>query len=368
MRSFVLILGQDDPAGAMGAMAAAVLDRPGGGHLLRKGQRIGKAETAALAELAGEAPGTQVSLILPDAGDVGEDEAALLLGGALAGPGVGLREPSQGRTRLTAVHAGLLLVDSARLAAANAVPDISIYSLFGGTPVAAGTLLAEAKITPLVAPRAHVEQAVAVLSGQWSVVSDQLSAIRDPHSAIRNPQSAIEVWPFAARTAGLLIREKLAPEAGLRLVESLRARLDWFGSGLAEADVMHLGGGRAEAAAGLRWLLDRGADLLLTAGGSTSDPADPILCALDDLGAVMLRRGVPIHPGSLLWVASCAQALVIGVPSCGAFSEQTSLDLLLPRLLALGPAGLDGIETLAEGGLLTRGMEHRFPDYGSSAP
>jgi hypothetical protein len=41
MHSIRLILGHDDPAEALGALAAATLDRPGGGHTLRKGQPVG---------------------------------------------------------------------------------------------------------------------------------------------------------------------------------------------------------------------------------------------------------------------------------------------------------------------------------------
>ncbi|HMA36820.1 MAG TPA: hypothetical protein VKY74_20360, partial [Chloroflexia bacterium] len=176
-------------------------------------------------------------------------------------------------------------------------------------------------------------------------------------------EATLAVQPFGPRRAALLVRERLAPDAAARMIAGLQHKLAWFGSHLAAADVVRTTGDRAETAHLLASLLARGADLVLTAGGSTSDPADPILGALDTIGARMLRRGVPIHPGSLLWVAAAGPALLIGVPTCGAFSEQTSLDLLLPRLLALGAAGLDGIAHLAEGGLLTRGMEHRFPPY-----
>src|SRR4051794_37448161 len=164
MRSVVLTLGRDDPARALGARAGAAVDQPGGGHLLRKGQAVGPAEVEALAELAEREPGTTVSLLVLDEGDMDEIEAARMLGAALAGPGVQARGPSQGRTRLVAAHSGLLLIDSARLAAANTVPEVSIYTLFGGTPVAAGAALAEAKVTGLAAARAHVEHAAVILA------------------------------------------------------------------------------------------------------------------------------------------------------------------------------------------------------------
>ncbi len=344
MRSLVLTLGPDDPATALGTIAATNLAGPGGRILVHKGERLDAEAVAALADLAAAAPGTRVSLLRLDGDDVDEREAARLLAAALAGPGVAARPPAQGRCRLVAAHAGLLCVDGAALAAANAVPDVSIYTLFDGTPVAEGTLLAEAKVTPLVAPRARVAEAAAILRGSAE-------------------SSALAVRPFQPHRAGLLIRERLAPAATARLAGVLRGKLAWFGSTLAESDVRYTGDSPASVAAGLRGLLDAGVTLLLTAGGSTSDPADATLTALPGLGATLLRRGVPIHPGSLLWLAARDATLIVGVPSCGAFSGQTSLDLLLPRLLALGPAGAAGLEHLAAGGLLTRGMDHRFPPY-----
>ena len=345
MRSIRLILGHDDPAGALGALAAATLDRPGGGRALRKGQPVGPAEVAALAALAVEAPGLPVSLLALDPDDLAETEAAAILGAALAGPGTAVRGQGQPRTRVVAERAGLLQVDRTALAAANAIPDISVYTLFHDTPVAAGTPLAEAKVTPLAAPRARVAEAAAILRGADGA------------------GPALRVQPFAPRRAAALVRERLAPAAAERMVGALQKKLAWLGSRLDAADVSREAGDAADVAAALERMLAGGATLILTAGGSTSDPADAVLGALDTLGAPLLRRGVPIHPGSLLWVAARGDALIVGVPSCGAFSEQTSLDLLLPRLLAWGAAGLDGIEALAEGGLLTRGMDHRFPPY-----
>ncbi|HEX6608160.1 MAG TPA: hypothetical protein VF276_14750, partial [Chloroflexia bacterium] len=343
---FQLILGQDDPEAAVGAMAGATLDQPeGGGHLLRKGQRIGPAEVEGLRALAATAPGTRVSLLALDADDVDETEAARMLSAAFAGPGVTLRGPSQGRVRLSAAQTGLVRVAGARLAAANTLPDISVYTVFDGTPVAAGAPLGEVKITPLAAPRAVIAEAVRALAGDGAPV--------------------LEVRAFTPHRAALVVCERLAPDAAGRMVRGLQNKLAWFGSALDAGDVDHVANDRAEVAGRLHAAMDRGATLILAAGGSTSDPSDPTLCALADVGATLLRRGVPIHPGSLLWVAQRGEALIMGVPSCGAFGEQTSLDVMLPRLLALGTAGLEGLERLAEGGLLTRGMDHRFPPYGA---
>ena len=66
---------------------------------------------------------------------------------------------------------------------------------------------------------------------------------------------------------------------------------------------------------------------------------------------------------SLFWIARVGTVPVLGLPSCGLFSEATVFDLVLPRILcgdAIGAAELAG---LGHGGFLTRDMAFRFPPY-----
>jgi formylmethanofuran dehydrogenase subunit E len=54
---------------------------------------------------------------------------------------------------------------------------------------------------------------------------------------------------------------------------------------------------------------------------------------------------------------------VIGLPSCGAYSKATAVDLLLPRLLSGEPASRRTVARLGHGGILTRDQRFRFPAY-----
>ena len=76
-----------------------------------------------------------------------------------------------------------------------------------------------------------------------------------------------------------------------------------------------------------------------------------------------MRRGVPAHPGSMLWLARIGRTAILGLPTCGAYSKATAADLVLPRLLTgerVGPALVGG---LGHGGLLSRDQRFRFPSY-----
>ena len=54
---------------------------------------------------------------------------------------------------------------------------------------------------------------------------------------------------------------------------------------------------------------------------------------------------------------------IIGLPTCGAYSKATAVDLLLPWLLSGEPPTRSTVARLGHGGLLTRDQRFRFPAY-----
>ncbi len=105
------------------------------------------------------------------------------------------------------------------------------------------------------------------------------------------------------------------------------------------------------------------ADLVLTAGGGMTDPSDSFFGALAVLGGRVISHGLPGHPGSRAWLGRCGRTVVVGLPSCSAYSNATAVDLLLPWLLAGEPADRRTVARLGYGGLLTHDMRFRFPAY-----
>ena len=104
-------------------------------------------------------------------------------------------------------------------------------------------------------------------------------------------------------------------------------------------------------------------DLILTAGSASTDPQDAFYVAIESLGGRVVRRGVPSHPGSMLWLARVGRTAILGLPTCGAYSKATAADLLLPRLLSGEPASEKTVAKLGHGGILTRSQRFRFPPY-----
>src|SRR5581483_2998081 len=107
----------------------------------------------------------------------------------------------------------------------------------------------------------------------------------------------------------------------------------------------------------------RRAEVIVLAGTKAMDPLDPAFLALDRLGVRLERYGVPAHPGSLFWIARYRDIPLLGMPSCGLFSQATVFDLVLPRVLAGERVGREELARLGHGGLLGRDVAFRFPRY-----
>jgi hypothetical protein len=65
----------------------------------------------------------------------------------------------------------------------------------------------------------------------------------------------------------------------------------------------------------------------------------------------------------MLFLARLWRTTIIGLPTCGAYSKATAVDLLLPWLLSGEPPTRATVARLGHGGVLTRDQRFRLPDY-----
>jgi molybdopterin biosynthesis enzyme len=175
----------------------------------------------------------------------------------------------------------------------------------------------------------------------------------------------VAVDGFQALTVGALAQQRLDDAQRRRFEAALTQKLAWFGSAL--LPVRYATGSARTVADELRALAGAGAQILIVAGASALDPLDPVFGGLTLLGARMERHGAPAHPGSLLWLALWEGTPVLGMPTCGMFSQATTFDLVLPRILAGERLDNRAIAELGHGGLLSRDMAYRFPPYRADA-
>jgi hypothetical protein len=277
-------------------------------------------------------------------GDLHEEDAGSRLAAVVVGDGVEVRAYTGGQWTLAAARRGLLRVRDDALSNVNAQEGISVFTLFDRQPVEAGETVAKAKVTPLV------------------IAGETLAAVE---SMARAARGVVTVQAFRPAVVGAVAPERLEAKQRQRFETALRQKIDWFGGRLLP---LRFGGDTARAVADrLTALRGDGADLLIVAGASALDPLDPVFGGLALLGARMERHGAPAHPGSLLWLARWDGHPVLGMPTCGMFSQATTFDLVLPRLLAGEEVGNREIAALGHGGLLSREMAYRFPPYRAGA-
>ena len=282
-----------------------------------------------------------VAALAPD--DMHEDDAGPRLACAAAGAGVRVGERSAGHWPLVAARRGIVDISIEPLSEVNGREGLSVYTLFHGHVVDEGEVVARAKITPFAVPRGLVEGAAGVARAAGGLV--RVRGFR------RARIGAVVLASVGERNAANVAR----------FGESLGEKVRWLGGELQPPVVTETK--REAVAAALRADLGRGCDVLVVAGTRAMDELDPTFLALADLGGERVRQGVPAHPGSLFWIARIGSVPVLGLPSCGLFSEATVFDLVLPRILCGDMIGGGELAALGHGGFLTRDMAFRFPPY-----
>jgi hypothetical protein len=308
------------------------------GQRLRKGHRLQQADLPLLAQV--DHPLHAVRL---EPGDVHEDEAGGRLARAVAGQGLSITGPSFSRYNLVATHKGLLRVNAQALLAMNLLPGVAIFTLEDRIPVLPGKIVAGVKVSPVAVEEAAIRGA----------------------EAIAATAPVIEVKPFQPLRVGVVSTE--GPDWRVRetFQKSLAKKLGWYGSEL----MAYREPGRDPDAIARTFvdLANEGADLVLAAGGNTIDPLDPTYLALEQAGAEMVRFGAPAHPGSMFWLAYRGDLPIFNLASCSMFSKATIADVILPWIMTGERVQPETLAALGVGGLLDRGMSHRFPPYDADA-
>jgi len=330
--------GRRVPARLVGAVLAR--DLAFAGRRWTKGRRLSADDLAALA--AAE-PGAPVTVMVPEAGELHEDDAAIRLAAAVAGPGLVVRGPTQSRIDLHAEAAGVLNVRVAELERLNRIDPLEVFTAFDGQVVERGDLVASVKVAPHLVDAATVD-AGARLAGFGS-------------------HPIVWVAPFVPGRVGVIVKQSVRGTARDRFESSVRAKVEGLGSQIESIEYVDDDPEAVEAAFALFVRRPDPLELILTAGAASTDPLDACFVAITALGGRLVRRGVPAHPGSMLWLARIGGTAIMGLPTCGAYSKATAADLLLPRLLSGEPASEKTVAKLGHGGILTRSQRFRFPAY-----
>lgn len=319
---------------ALGAILAHSADLPDG--RMRKGKMLTKTDIARL-----KAHGCQrVTVAQLDPDDVHEDAAAAQLATAFV-PGTAplrLTQATTGRVNVIATAPGLFCCDAGAVDAVNAVdPMITIATLPQYKRVVAGDLVATIKI---------------ISYGVGTAALDQATSLAVP-LRLRTAQ----------HTAVTLIETQIGAEnPALKGREAIAARVSRLGAKLTPRIITaHREEKLAEAIQEAAGTLT----LILTAS-ATSDTRDVAPQAVRDAGGRVLRFGMPVDPGNLLFLGECEGRPIIGLPGCARSLALNGADWVLERVVCGLPVQDINIAGMGVGGLLKESPARAHPRRSTS--
>lgn len=297
------------------------------GPVFRKGHIIGAGDICQLQRVGrmnvfvedGKGPGTDW---------VHENEAALAFAQKMAGPGVVFSpQPREGKINFKADQDGMLLTDEKRLEMFNLIPGVMCASRKNYTMLLEGRDFAGTRAIPLFLPHSNFHRALSVLE-------------EDP---------LFQVIPLKKAKIGVLVTGTEVFQGLVRdsFVPIIRAKAEALGSAVIKSRIVP--DDREAICKGILELLNAGSEVIITTAGLSVDPDDVTRQGILDAGAEDLLYGAPILPGAMTLLARIGNVRLMGVPACALYFKTTSLDLLLPRLLAGIPVTRSDLAKMGNG-------------------
>ncbi len=306
------------------------------GAIFKRGHRIREEDVNTLLDLGKN----HIFTLELEEDELHEDDAGLRLAEALAGPGLSVGNPSEGRLDLCAVHRGLLKVDVPRLMQINSITDVVAATLHNNTPLEKGEKVAGAKVIPLAVKEHTVTAVEEICSGETPV---------------------LEVKPYRSFKIGGIITGREVFEGRIKdgFAPVLAQKAARFGQ--AEPVIKYCPDDLSQISSLISKQVQEGCNMIIVTGGMSVDPDDVTPTAINRTGAEIVKYGAPALPGAMFMLAYLGQVPVIGLPACAMYYENTILDILLPRILAGEKITAEDIAALGHGGLCQRCETCTYP-------
>lgn len=251
-----------------------------------------------------------------------ENEGAIRLAAAVAGKGLKGTQPEEGKVVLKSLHDGVVWVDEDKVLAINEIADIALAVRQPWTHVRQGAAVAGVRPIPLVIERDKIERA------------ESIAAQPMAHPQGRQATGVIDVIAYRPQQVALvstgseIATGRIADRFGPALREKFALYKVGIGSQTFPGDDL------PEIVGHIRQAIGNGATLVCVTGGMSVDADDRSPAAISTVADTVVSYGVPVLPGSMTMVAYHKNVAILGLPGAVMHDERTTLDLLLPRILA----------------------------------
>jgi len=261
-------------------------------------------------------------------GGIHEEDAAKMTAPLAAGENISFdKEPVEGKVSFYADADGVFKIDEQRLFELNMLGTTSLPSIHNNMGVKKGKQVAAFRIIPLMCEKETMERVKDIL--------------REPLFSVK---------PYVVKTAALLITGSEVYEGKIKdgFGPMLKSKMKSFGIEVTDYKIVP---DDLELVRDTVRELSEKADLVITTGGTSVDPDDITAQAMYDAGVRYEMKGTPIQPGNNFTLGYLNDKPVCAVPAAALHFSATSLDILLPRMLAGEKVTMEDLAKLAHGGL-----------------
>jgi hypothetical protein len=305
------------------------------GPAFRKGHIVREEDIPALLEIGKE----HIYVLSLEPGQLHEDEAAVRIAEAAAGPGITLSAPVEGRVNFIA-GPGLLTVNVQALNRINAIEEIALATLHTGQQITDSRPVAGTRVVPLVVDEKKIQQVENICAQSGPVV---------------------QVKPFARLRVGVVttgsevyhgrIEDKFGPV--------VRRKFERLGSTVMGQSLTSDDPGMTRDA--IEAFIAQGAEMVVVTGGMSVDPDDQTPASIRATGAEVVTYGSPTFPGVMFMLAYKGDIPIVGLPGCVMYYRASIFDLVVPRLLAGERLTRKDITELGHGGFCAGCETCRYP-------
>ncbi|WP_378954049.1 molybdopterin-binding protein [Pelosinus sp. sgz500959] len=272
-----------------------------------------------------------------------ETDAAMRIAKAVAGAGLVLTEPVEGKVELKAEIAGLLKINIRALEEINEIEEVVLASIHSNQLVSVGKVVAGCRVVPLVI---------------------DVDKICDVEKIGHLDFPIVEIKPLSSLKVGIVttgsevyhgrIKDQFGPV--------LQKKISQLGSTVLRQIIVDDNIDMIKD--GIETLIQEGAEMIVTTGGMSVDPDDVTPAGIRAAGGEVVVYGAPVLPGSMFMLAYIGKIPVLGLPGCVMYHKTTIFDLVVPRILAGEKISRKDITRLAHGGLCTNCDPCQYPHCG----
>ena len=238
-----------------------------------------------------------------------------------------------GRVNIFVRSTGIVVFDEEYLIKANSIDNmITIATIPNYSQVSKGSIVATIKIISYGVITLNLEKVASLVTGTIRLKKPKYSSAH-------------------------LITTKIARGTSEKALSAIKKRTDALGLSLSvKKDIPHDAGNLKEA-------LDEATSdiILILTASATSDICDVAPTAVKSLGGNILRFGIPVDPGNLLFLGWLSDKPLIGLPGCAKSPAINGADWVISRVVCGHIPNEREFACMGVGGLLKENSSRPMP-------